>query len=186
MLYIIAGVPRSGKSILSRRFHLVKNIPYFSTDFLMMGLYEGLPQLGVSPKIPAGENAPLMWPILKGTLKSIVESQDEDYLIEGEAFLPAQMSELVKMFPSKIKVCFIGYTDISPEQKLKDIRENKSLANDWSSQESDEYIMDFVTRMNKLSKFIKEECDKYQLTYYDTSKEFNNKLNNAYEYLAKK
>ena len=50
MLYIISGVPRSGKSILSKKLFTAKNISYFPIDALTSCLEESVPEIAILHK----------------------------------------------------------------------------------------------------------------------------------------
>ena len=43
MLFIVGGAARSGKSIIAREYLRRTGTPYFSLDFLVMGLAAGAP-----------------------------------------------------------------------------------------------------------------------------------------------
>lgn len=168
--------------MIARRFMAETNVPYFSLDFLMMGLYQGIPELGVGPLRPCKEVAIKQWPILKGMCETIVYN-GMDYLIEGDSILPVQVAELMQKEPDKVKACFIGYANISAGAKLHEIRECQVEPNDWLRKHTDEFILDFVTGNIEFSIEFQTDCSKYQIPYYDCSSDFRRTQDQVLTYL---
>ncbi len=80
MLYIVGGAARSGKSLIAHRFLQSAHIPYFSLDFLMMGVARGLPKSGVNPDDPSTIVGERLWPVVKPMCVNIIEV-GVDYLL---------------------------------------------------------------------------------------------------------
>ena len=172
MLYIIGGASRTGKSVISRELMVKTGMPYFSLDVLMMGLANGLPEYGINPDDPEFRNAEKMWPVLRSMLINMIETGTE-YIVEGYTILPEHASELQDLFPDQVKSCFIGYTDINPKKKLEDIRFYSDLPNDWAKTSSDGDILELINRSISYSSFLKKECEKYSIPYFDQSEDFS-------------
>ncbi|MEC1736353.1 hypothetical protein P9D87_05050 [Bacillus mojavensis] len=49
MLYLIGGSSRSGKTTTAKRMLAETKIPYFSLDYLMMGIANGVPEMDINP-----------------------------------------------------------------------------------------------------------------------------------------
>ena len=95
MVYLIGGTCRSGKSTLAKLLLKQHGIPYFGLDQLMMGLYRGAPELGVSPDEKPSVVAEKMWPICKGMITSTIYAmhiQEGRYCIEGDTITPENVS----------------------------------------------------------------------------------------------
>jgi 2-phosphoglycerate kinase len=184
MLYILGGASRSGKSLLAHRLLTEKHIPSIPIDYLKMGLYRGYPELGVNPNDKSEIVAEKIWPMLKGLMKTIVEVQ-QDFLIEGDALLPGLVSQFIdSVDKSKVRVCFVGYQSIAPEQKLNEIRKFKGYPNDWIQENSDEEILKHVKETIEFSKFIQKECEKCNISYFDVS-DFKEGIEKVLNYLYK-
>ena len=102
-----------------------------------------------------------------------------DYVIEGEAMLPELVANLIEKHPGKIRAVFMGYTEISVNGKVALVKQHGNGANDWLTNESDEYIRDHVGNMIAYSKMIKEGCEKHGLSYFDTSDDFSGAIKAA-------
>ncbi len=170
MLYLISGTSRSGKTLIARKLMQENQIPYLSTDWLMMGFNDGIPEYGIHHLLWPNEIAMKMWPFLSGMIDNML-FDGMDYVIEGEAMLPEFITELVKEHPTKVKAVFVGYADIEVDEKVQLVKEFCDRDDDWLISESDEYIKDHIGNMIGYSKMIKEECDKHNLPYFDTSKD---------------
>lgn len=182
MIYLISGSSRSGKTMIAEQISQQKKISYLSLDWLVMGFTNGIPEYGIHDLLQPDEIASRSWDFFKAMFESILFN-DIDYIIEGEALLPNHISVFMKKHPSKIKVCFLGYTDVIVEEKLKEIKEFSLKKGDWLKDKSDEYIVDHINNMVKHSKKIKKSCAKSDLRYFDTSKNFNKVIEDAIDYM---
>ncbi|MHC5182982.1 MAG: hypothetical protein ACYSPI_01735 [Planctomycetota bacterium] len=185
MLYLISGTSRSGKTLIAEKLMEEKQIPYMSLDWLMMGFTNGMPQLGIHDKLFPDEIAKRLWSFFKAMCESMLYLEI-DYIIEGEAMLPELILELLDKYPDKIKICFVGYTDIDIDQKARDIKTYSTRRGDWLTKESDDYIYEHIDNMVTHSRKIKDGCEKYNMTYFDTSTNFLDAIENAKNYLLSK
>jgi hypothetical protein len=184
MLYILGGAPRTGKSILGRKFVSDKQIPFFCIDFLITAIEEGTPQIGIKHGQPFISKAEGLWPLVKPLLTHLIR-EEPNYLIEGDGILPKQVSELQKLYPHKIQSCFVGFAGITASEKLKQIREFGGNQDDWTKKVSDEKLFKTIEDMIEYSKYLKEECDKYDISYFDLSNNFSESLEKVFQYLIK-
>ena len=181
MLYVIGGASRSGKTLLSRRAVSEKKISYVPLDALFGALANGAPELGVSYKNSLMERPTRMWPITKHFFNFFFQ-EENDFLIEGDTILPSQIHEMVAA-GRLIKSCFIGYTDLTKEEKLNLVRAHHQGETDWTKKVSDEGMLKLIDEMIEFSKYLKGECAKYKIKYYDISHDFEGTRNEAFEYL---
>ena len=182
MLYLISGASRSGKTIVAKKVSTQLGIPYLSLDWIMMGFTNGIPEYGIHDKLFPDEIAQRLWSFLKAMLESMIYVET-DCVIEGEAMLPELIIELAKKNPHKLKICFLGYTDVSIDEKYKAIKKFSNEKNDWLEDESDAYIKDHAQNMVVHSKMIKQSCNDLGLRYFDTSDQFLESLENVEKYL---
>lgn len=183
MIYIISGASRSGKTLLAKKMLAEKGINYLSLDWLVMGFTNGMPEYGIHDMLFPDEIARRAWSFLKAMLESMLHVET-DCIIEGEALLPELIAELRDAYPTQLKICFVGYADVSYVKKFKDIKTFSSGKNDWLHDKSDEYILDHVNNMIAHSKLTKKSCKANNITYFDTSKDFMGALKQTMEYLS--
>jgi hypothetical protein len=185
MLYLIGGTSRSGKSIISRKLLAEKGIPFLPLDAVVMGFAHGIPEYGIHDKLFPNEIAKRMWKFTKALCETLLYL-GKDYVVEGEAILPENVSDLANEHGNKIKACFLGYCETTPEQKVHEIKTYQVDLDDWLAKESDAYIRDHVTNMIGYSNFIREECRTYQMPYFDVSRDFNLTVDVAVRYLIER
>ena len=183
MLLLVSGTSRSGKTLIARRILADKRIPYLSLDWLMMGFNDGLPEYGIHHLLWPDEIARKMGPFLLAMIDSMLVD-GMDYVIEGEAMLPELVADLVEKHPGKIRAVFVGYTEISVEDKVALVKKHGAGESDWLTSRSDEYIRDHIGNMIAYSKMIRSECNKHGLPYFDTSEDFPGAIEAATGFLV--
>ena len=144
MLYLVSGASRSGKTIIANNIFKQRQIPYLSLDWLVMGFTNGIPEYGIHDRLFPNEIADRIWGFLKAMCENMLWS-DIDYVIEGEAILPELVRELLDGYPEKIKICFLGYTDVDTDAKLREIRTYSDGKDDWLVNEPDDFIYDHTS-----------------------------------------
>lgn len=102
MLYLISGTSRSGKSLIARKLMKEYQIPYLSSDWLMMGFNDGIPEYGIHHLLWPNEIAKKIWPFLSGMIDNMIYD-GMDYVIEGEAMLPELVAPLIEKYQGKLK-----------------------------------------------------------------------------------
>ena len=182
MLYLISGASRSGKTMIAEKILEQKHLPYMSLDWLVMGFTNGMPECGIHDQLFPDDIAERLSELLRAMCESMLW-QETDCVIEGEAILPELISELLNKYPDKIKICFLGYTDISADEKAASIKKYSTGATDWLSKKPDEYIYDHINNMVRHSRRIKSGCEKYHMSYFDTSEDFIGTIDRAVAYL---
>jgi len=183
VLYVVGGVARSGKSIVARQLLAKAGVPYFSLDFLLMGMALGLPQAGIDPEAPSDEIARRMWPVVRALSVNILEI-GMDYLIEGDSVLPAQVQELALSFPGQVRPCFIGYPSVDAAAKVEAMRSHSALPNDWIGIYSPERILAFIQSMIRLSQEFQAQCSQTGIPFFDVSQDFTPTIEVVVAYLT--
>lgn len=156
-------------------------IPYLSLDWIMMGFTNGIPEYGIHDKLWPDEIAVKLWDYLEAMLESMIWSGAE-VIIEGEAILPELISRFEKKHPDQIKICFLGYSNISIEQKVSEVYKHSIGKSDWLTKESRAYVEDHTANMITYSRCIEKACKKYGIIYFDTSENFTATLDKVVRY----
>ncbi|MFN8473750.1 MAG: hypothetical protein U0822_16290 [Anaerolineae bacterium] len=181
MLLFIGGAARTGKGILARRLLTEKGLPYLSLDVLKMGLTRGAPEFLIDPDAGAMLVAERLWPIVREMSRSLIVDQ-APYVFEGE-LLPKHVAALRDAHPSDVRACFLGYAEITPQQKLRDIRAHAGHPNDWPREYTDADLLPIITREIAFSQYVRAECRAHDLPYFDTSQRFEAALDQAAAYV---
>lgn len=179
MLYLLGGASRSGKSKLARRLLAERGVPFLHLDLLMMGFAKGLPAFGVDPDDSAFRRGELLWPVVRGMALTAVED-GVDYLFEGDSLLPKNVAEPADLCGEEVKAAFLGYSEISPEEKLQQIRAFGGESNDWDARLSEGRVLDIVASDKAFSIRLREEREAHRLPYFDTSRDSLGTLDAAF------
>jgi hypothetical protein len=181
MLLFIGGAARTGKGILARRLLAEERLPFLSLDVLKMGLTRGAPEYAIDPDAGGMQVAERLWPIVREMSHSLLVDR-VSYVFEGE-LLPKHVAALRAAFPSQVHACFLGYHDISPQQKLHNIRAHAGLPNDWPHTYTDAELLPIIDREIAFSQYVSAECRAHHLPYFDTSLRFAETLDQVVAYV---
>jgi len=185
MLYIISGSSRAGKTIVAKKISEQIGLPYFSIDWLVMGFGNGIPDYGIHHMLMPDVIAKHIWSFLRAMFEAIILN-GESCVIDGEALLPELVIELLNKFPNDIKIVFLGYAEISLNDKVKQVKQYAQSNKDWISDKSDEYIRDHLKNMLPHGQEIKKSCKEYNIKYFDTSINFEITIEDIVEYMLTK
>jgi hypothetical protein len=105
-----------------------------------------------------------------------------DYVMEGE-IVPKHVDALRHAYPSQIKACFLGYTTITPAQKLREIRMYAGHPNDWPTSYADSDLLNIINTEIAFSQYLMDECATYRFRYFDTSHNFVQTLEQVVAYV---
>lgn len=176
---IIAGVPRAGKStmsnMLSRRF----GYQHVSMDSIIAGFENVFPQLGIK-WWPSSADESEQIDILRNAsekvalfIKAMLESEEYD------EFEPGMVVDVYQLLPEHYmrylngKNCEIAYfitSDVTPEERFA-IHRKYDTEKHYSFDFSDEEMLSHCTFVIERSRFLREQCIKYGLPYFETAKD---------------
>ena len=183
MIYILAGIAKSGKTTIAREFNKRYNIPYFSTDYIMMMLSRGNKELGVNPDASDSTVSKQIQPYVYGMIKTMIENK-VDYLIEGVHFNPDFSRELIDEFPNDIKIIYLGYKDTSVILKIYEMNKYKDeVENAWYSSFNDEKMVELVSYLIDESERVFNLCKTLNLNYIEVF-DLNNQINEILESIS--
>ncbi len=166
---IITGVPRAGKTTICQG--LAKSLKYqhLAMDAVMMAFDEAFPETGVTHTD--------RWDFIDTSkvfikfMKRISKTGNYDKLGYRLAFdlyhiTPKDYYENIDK--DCCEIYFFGYPNITVLEKFNEIRKFDTVY-DWTSQKEDETVLAHIKDYIEISKWLKEECDKYNLPFIDIS-----------------
>lgn len=184
MIYILAGIAKSGKTTISKEFNKRFNIPYFSTDYIMMMLSRGNTSLGIDPEESDSVVAKKIEPYVYSMIKTMIENKVE-YLIEGVHFNPDFSAKLIKEYPNDVKIVYLGFKDISVVLKIFEMKKYKDkIENAWYNSFSDKEMVELIAYLIVESNKIYEMCKQNNLEYievFDLNSQINEIIGKLYE-----
>ena len=175
---IIAGVPRAGKSTMANMLSIKFGYQHMSMDAIIAGIETVFPELGIKwwpsnnyePEnmerfYNASEKVALF-------IKAMFESG------ECDEFEPGMVADVYQLLPEHYikylsnKNCEIAYfitSDVTPEERFM-IHRKYDTPKHYSFDFSDEEMLSHCTFVVARSRFLKEQCIKYGLPYFETAK----------------
>lgn len=171
---IVAGVPRSGKSTLSRRIAKECGYQHISMDSIIAGFEQCFPETGVDTCAPRSSLEILytisgkMAPFLRAMMSK--EEYDElngPMVIDMYQLLPEDYVNCIDK-----ELCDILYlvtAEVTPEERFQ-IQKEFDTPQDYSYYLSDEERMEGCRYLVEQSILIREQCQKYGLPCYETSR----------------
>lgn len=167
MIYILAGTAKAGKTYLSNQIRKRYNLSVFSSDYVMMMLHKGNKDLHIDVYASDSSVARKLEPYLYGLVETMIQN-DADYLIEGVHFTTDFSAKLLQDFKDRINIIYIGYKDISVEDKVREIYKYKeTMDNPWLFNHQGEKVEDIISYLIEESKRIHDECISKGLQYIE-------------------
>ncbi|HUY26733.1 MAG TPA: hypothetical protein VMV27_04885 [Candidatus Binataceae bacterium] len=182
MLYIVGGAARAGKTILARRFCGGRGVTHFSIDKLITDLASARPELGLRIRDSARRRAQIIWPALR-PIAIEASRADKEFLIEGDALLPSRVAEFAAGRDRAVRACFIGYAHADAEAKLRSIRHYAAGRDDWTHELDDAALLRLIGELRGFSGYLRRECRRHGVAYFDASDRFVGALQDAERYL---
>jgi len=166
---IIAGVPRAGKTTLcSKIVHSLK-YQHLAMDGIMCSFEEAFPETGVLHTD--------CWDFIETSkqfikfMKRFSETGNYDKLEYRLAFdlyhiTPKDYYENIDA--NCCDIYFLGYSNITQEEMFNQIRKF-DVQYDWTKDINDEKLKYHISQYIEISKWLQDECNKYNLTFIDVS-----------------
>ncbi|NLO48739.1 MAG: hypothetical protein GX111_10530 [Clostridiales bacterium] len=171
---IIAGVPRSGKSTVSSLISKTCGYQHISMDSIVAGFENCFPELGINTyaDMPStdilfnisGKIAPFIQEMIKSGEYTEI---DTAMVIDIYQLLPEDYIRFIDR--SHCDIYYLGTADVTPEERFR-IQKKYDTPKDYTYYLPDEEIREGCVSIVEQSKLIKEQCIKYNLPYYETSK----------------
>ncbi len=172
---IIAGVPRAGKSTVSRLLSRKCGYQYISMDSVIAGFEKCFPETGVNTyqglssmdtlRVISGKMAPFV--------RAMLDSGGYD------EFRPGMVLDMYQLLPEDYDRyirgadCGIAYfitSDVTPEERFL-IQKKYDTEKDYTFYRSDEELREGAEYIVEQSLLIREQCEKYGLPYYETARD---------------
>ncbi len=175
MIYFIGGAPRAGKTILGQRISADLRIGWISTDLLWQVLQskkvEGTNIEWDASPTAITATAEWFFPCLERFVWGI-NTQAENYVIEGVAFLPEQIAKLSANYP--IRAVFLGCSKMTLERfdRFPGRSPGYSFLPEGVRRQ-------FAHDIPTWSEFVRKETLRFGFPYIDTSDDFRSDMDKA-------
>jgi len=171
---IIAGVPRAGKSTLSNLISKKFGYHHVSMDAINAGFEKVFPQLGIdtSANMPPLENLQAISSKIAPFIQAMMNSGEYD------EFKPGMVLDVYQLLPcdymeylhgSNCEIFYLLTSDITPEERFS-ILKAYDTEKDYTFHKPEEHLRLKCAEIVEASKFIKQQCEKYNIAYYESAK----------------
>lgn len=166
---IIAGVPRAGKTTLCSFLANSTKYQHLTMDTITKALEVSFPETGIVHT--------KCWDFLDTSKKlikfvqNIVSTYKYDklpYRLALDLYHITPQDYIENIDKDCCSIYFLGYPDISLEEKFNQIRifDNDY---DWTSRRKDDELLEEIDKYIEISKFLKDECHRYKLPFINVS-----------------
>lgn len=167
MIYILAGIAKSGKSLIAKEMIKRYHMEVIATDRIMMMLHYGNKDLKIDVTRSDQSVSRMLEPYIAGLITSL-SSQQRDVLIEGVHIQPEFAKQLQDKYPNKLKILFLGYKDVEPNIKAQELLDHAQLIdNPWYVDYDKDAFTKLINYLIKESNVLEKACLKYGQTYYE-------------------
>jgi len=167
MIYILAGIAKSGKSLIAKEMIKRYHMEVIATDRIMMMLHHGNKDLKIDVTRSDQSVSQMLEPYIGGLITSLINSK-KDVLIEGVHIQPQFAKHLAQKYRGKLKILFLGYKDIKPNIKQQELLDYAHLLdNPWYLDYDADAFTKLINYLIKESNALEKACLKYGQTYYE-------------------
>ena len=175
---IIAGVPRSGKSTLSRRAGRALGWQHVCMDAIIAGFERCFPETGIDTGLSVNKNKSSMdiLHIISGRigpfLRAMTDPEEYDQkngpmVIDMYQLLP---EDYVRSgLSATCRVLYLLTGDVTPRERF-DIQKEFDTPEDYTYSLSDEDRMEGCEYLVEQSQLIRAQCEAHGLPFYETAR----------------
>ncbi|MBQ2100000.1 MAG: hypothetical protein II477_02875 [Lachnospiraceae bacterium] len=172
---IIAGVPRAGKSTVSHMLSKKFGYQHVSMDSIIAGFEKCFPETGVSTYcgLSSMDTLKLISSKMTPFVRAMLDSAEYD------EFEPGMVLDMYQLLPedydkylrdANCEIVYLLTSDVTPQERFE-IQKKYDTPKDYTFYKSDEELIEGAHYIVEQSILMKEQCEKYGLTYYETAHE---------------
>lgn len=170
---IIAGVPRAGKSTISQMIAKQWGYQHISMDSIIAGIEKTFPETGIDTHLDVDEqkNLELISSKISIFINNMMKSGEYDecdygMVIDVYQLLPQHFIQNIDQ-----EMCDIYYfitSNVTGEERFQ-LLKKYDTPNDYTYYYTDTQNREDCFDIVEVSKRIKEQCEQYNLPYYETA-----------------
>lgn len=177
---IIAGVPRAGKSTVSQMIAKMFSYQHISMDSIIAGFEKAFPQVGIDTGADGDviENVQNISAKIAPFLRAMMDSgeYDEcDYGMVIDVFQLLPEDYRMHIDPAVCEIYYFITSDVTAEERFELLKQYDT-PKDYTYYKSDEENRKDCAEIVAISKWMKEQCQKYAVPCFETAKERNKVL----------
>ncbi|MDE7279042.1 MAG: ATP-binding protein [Oscillospiraceae bacterium] len=172
---IIAGVPRAGKSTISHWLAEQYGYQHVSMDSIIAGFEKCFPETGVSTYTELSSTDTLH--VISGKMAPFVRAMLDSG--EYDEFKPGMVLDMYQLLPedymeyihgANCEIVYFITSDVTPEERFA-IQKRYDTERDYTFYKSDKELRESAVYIVEQSVYMKEQCKKYGLPYYETARD---------------
>ena len=172
---IISGVPRAGKSTVSKRIAKQFGYQHISMDSVIAGIEKVFPEAGIDTgaSIDARTNLENISAKIAPFIRAMMDSgeYDEcDYGVVIDVFQLLPQDYVTYLGNKNCEIYYFLSSDVTAEERF-DLLKKYDTPDDYTYYHSDEENRKDCAEIVTISRMIKAQCEEYGLPYYETSYE---------------
>ena len=180
---IIAGAPRSGKSTIAELLARKYNYQHISMDSILAAIENVFPETKINTNNETLENTKFISSKVASFIYNMMKSGEYDernygVIIDVCQLLPSDFASNIST--DNCDIYYFGTSNISSKERLEILNKYDTEA-DYTYYESDEDNLKKCEYIVSLSDYIKSECPKYGIRYYDITYDRDKVVNNFLE-----
>ena len=185
---IIAGVPRAGKSTISKRIAKQKGYQHIRMDAILAGIEKNFPEckINTNESEDALKNYRYISSRIAPFIRAMINSGEYEECNYGVVIDVYQLTPYdfqMYVADEKSEGYFFITPDITPEERFN-ILKQYDTPDDYTYFHSDEQNMNDCRDIVQISNWIKKECVIYNLPYVNTTYNRENIINEFIESLC--
>ena len=170
---IIAGVSRAGKSTIANRLSKAFGYQHVSMDSINAGFEKAFPELGIDTH--AADSNSEEWAKLSAKIAPFIRAMLDSG--EYDEFKPGMVLDVAQLMPgdyvkylsdANCEICYFITSDITPEERFA-LLKKYDIEKDYTFYKPDDVLIRQCENIVRTSKFIKAECEKHSVPYYETA-----------------
>lgn len=176
---IIAGVPRSGKSTLSRRVAKALGWQHVSMDAIIAGFERCFSETGIDIGLSVNKNKSSMeiLHIISGKISPFLRAMTdpEEYdrkngpmVIDMYQLLPEDYAKYLD--PDICGIIYLLTGDVTPEERCR-IQKEFDTPEDYTYELSDQERLEGCGYLVEQSRLLREQCEHLGLPYFETARD---------------
>ena len=170
----IAGVAKSGKSTLARVLNKEGKYNHIPLDYFASSLKHNFPSTKITSNVVIDRESSKNLAKLLSRVITIMNSNDEEkFIIDSAHIMPQDIIEYLDR--DKWDIYYLGYPNVEATDKLKLIRKYEK-ENDWTVKRDNSELLNTLEQLIDISIEIENQCDKFNITFIDTSNNIDNIL----------
>ncbi len=183
---IVSGVPRTGKTLsICRTLAETGHYQHVMMDSITQSFEYIFPELEIFDGKTWEVGIEKVSKRLIDFLAHLVQTgkyDDLEYrmLIDMYQLMPEDYMN--KINPQCCKAYFVGYPNVSIEEKFRSIREHETKW-DWTKKLDDDSLKERIKVYRQESQLIQHQCEKYNLPFFDFSYNIDKSTENIVNYI---